>query len=564
MGLRKHQSEMNQVIDGIISGVPRFKDTKEIILSVVAGGGKGSVPVNAGKLIMAGMADAICCIVPRHSLQQQCEEVFMDKFFKDLFGVNLSIRASTNDMDPCRGMNGFVTTYQALGHDKKGIVADTIRSKRYIVILDEFHHVEEDSAWHEAVAEVIEAAAFVIKMSGTLSRANKQKIACMKYKNGYVDLVGDKRTHVIRYSRTDALQEQAILPIDFHLHDGEFQWKEFSGKVKQVDSFDQVKIFDRSSALYTALQTEFAEQLMDATLAHWLKYREKKPQAKCLFAVAGIEDAKRCIDYLESLEIPALLATSHTPKECIDNINLFKTRAPVLVTIAVAYEGLDVPAISHIGALVRIRSKEWLEQFVSRATRVHKGSGSYRSQSAHVFAPKDPAFLEFVEVIEKEQVTRAMAPKEDDEQLELFPLPKENNEGPGGNGPNGPCIPLKSQILELSRRVIGRGAGGFSPRVPVVTTPKQEEMSLRKKIDRHLKTYAVTQGYEVMNVMRDVKEIFNGKPRGQLTLEELKILWSTINQRYPLQDDGQFVHPSNTPPVFCESAAGQSPEMNFF
>jgi len=562
MGLRKHQSEMNQVIDGIISGAPKYKDIKEIILSVVAGGGKGSVPVNAGKLIMAGMADAICCIVPRHSLQQQCEEVFMDKFFQKMFGVKLSIRASTNELEPCRGMNGFVTTYQALGHDKRGIVADTIRSKRVIVILDEFHHVEEDSPWHEAVAEVIEAATFVIKMSGTLSRANKQKIACMKYKNGYVDLVGDKHTHVIRYSRTDALQEQAILPIDFHLHDGEFQWKEFSGKNRKVDSFSDVQPKDRSSALYTALQTEFSEQLIDACLGHWLKYRETKKHAKCLFVTAQIEDAKRCMAYLESLEIPSLLATSHTPKECIQNINLFKTRSPALVTIAVAYEGLDVPAVSHVCVLTRIRSKEWMEQCVSRATRVDKSSGSYRSQTAHVFAPRDPAFLEFVDVIEKEQVTRAQPSKGEDDQLELFPVDEVDKTE--GSGPNGPCIPLKSQILELSRRVIGRGAGGFSPRVPVVTTPKQEEMSLRKKINKHLTMYAVTQGYEVMNVMRDVKEIFNGKPRAQLTLDELRILWASINQRYPLRDNGQFIHPSNTPPVFHRPEVGMEPEMNFF
>jgi len=397
-------------------------------------------------------------------------------------------------------------------------------------------------------------------MSGTLSRANKKKIACMKYKNGYVDLVGDKQTHVIRYSRTDALQEQAILPIDFHLHDGEFQWREHGGQVRSVDSFAEVKPKDRSSALYTALQTEFSEQLMDATLVHWLKYRESKPLAKILFVTAGIEDAKRCMAYLESLEIPSLLATSHTPKECSQNINLFKTRSPVLVTIAVAYEGLDVPAVSHVCSLTQIRSKEWMEQCVSRATRVHKSSGSYRSQAAHVFAPKDQAFLEFVTAIEKEQVTRVQATKE--EQIDLFPLSEENTDHNEGSGPSGPCIPLKSQILELSRKVIGRGAGGFSPRVPATSTPKQEELSLRKRIDKHLKKYAMAQGYEILQIMRDVKEIFNGKPRGQLTLEELRVLWASINQRYPLYDNGRFVHPSNTPPVFHVPAATR--ELNFF
>jgi len=550
MKLRKHQSEMNQVIDGIISGSPRFKDIRKIILSVVAGGGKGSVPVNAGKLLKAGLADSICCIVPRQSLQQQCEEVFMDDFFKKLFKVNLSIRASTNDRNPCRGMHGFVTTYQALGHDKHGYAVDAIKSRRYIVILDEFHHVEKDSPWHEAVNKIIDAAQYVIMMSGTLSRANKKQIACMKYKNGYVELTGDNKTHVIRYSRTDAIQEQAILPISFHLHDGEFEWQEFTGARKQVSSFAQVQPKDRSSALYTALQTDFAEQLMDATLVHWLKYKQKKPRAKALFVTARIEDARRCMAYLENMGVPSLLATSHDSKACIENINRFKGRAPVLVTIAVAYEGLDVPPVSHVCVLTRIRSAEWMEQCVSRATRVDKESGQYRSQMAHIFAPKDPAFLEFVAVIEKEQVTRAIPVAQKEEQLPLFGLGLECSEGGSSQGP---CIPLKSQILELSERVIGRVRFQKEERE---LTPKQEEWSLRRKIDRHLKRYAMEQGYEYPFIMRDARKIFDGKPRDQLTLAELRIFWNRVKQTYPFKNAGQFIPPSSCPPVFAGRSRG--------
>ena len=117
--LRSHQWQLNQVIDGIINRHPKYAGVKRIILSVVPGGGKGSVPVNAGKLIKAGLADRICCIVPRKSLQTQCEEVCMDTFFQQLFETKISLRASTNDWNPCRGLHGFVTTYQALGHDKR-------------------------------------------------------------------------------------------------------------------------------------------------------------------------------------------------------------------------------------------------------------------------------------------------------------------------------------------------------------------------------------------------------------------------------------------------------------
>lgn len=548
MKLRKHQSEMNQAIDGIINQTARFRDINRIVLSVVAGGGKGSVPVNAGKLIMAGLADSICCIVPRQSLQQQCEEVFMDPFFKKLFGVNLSIRASTNEPDPCRGMHGFVTTYQALGMDKRRYVLKAVQRRRYIIILDEFHHVEKDSPWHEAVDEIIAAGHYIIMMSGTLSRANKKRIACVKYRNGYVDLAGDKHTHVIRYSRTDAIQEQAILPIEFHLHDGEFEWREYgSPRVKSVSSFDQVKITDRSSALYTALQTDFAEQLMDKCLVHWLKYKENRPHAKILFVCARIDDARRCMAYLRGLGVPSLLATSHDSAACQKNIDSFKAEASVLVTIAVAYEGLDVPPISHVCVLTRIRSAEWMEQCVSRATRVHKESGAYRSQMAHIFAPKDLAFVEFVEVIEKEQVTRANAPHLKEEQIPLFPIePELNCDGPPG-GEQGPCIPIKSQIRQLSKMVIGKVQ--LPPELPRLT-PKRQELSLRKQIDKHLKRFAYKQGHEYPFIMREARKKIIDKPRAELTLKELDFFWVRVQQLYPLRDEGQYIPESNCRPVF--------------
>ena len=42
----------------------------------------------------------------------------------------------------------------------------------------------------------------------------------------------------------------------------------------------------------------------------------------------------------------------------------------VLVTVAMAYEGLDAPEVAVVAALTHIRSRPWLEQMVARATRV--------------------------------------------------------------------------------------------------------------------------------------------------------------------------------------------------
>ena len=540
--LRQHQSEMNMCIDGIIAGTHKFKNIKNIIVSACPAAGKGSIPVNAGKLIMSGLADALVIVVPRKSLQTQCEAVFQDKFFKKLFGVSLQVRASTNETNPSRGYNGFVTTIQALGHDKHEKVLEFMKGRRCILINDENHHQAVDSPWHLAMEKLMTAAKYVILTSGTLSRADKQKIAFMKYRNGYVDLSSTETTHVIEYTRSDALREKAILPIAFHLYDSSAEWEEHSGQVKEVKSFLDVKDEDRSKALYTALQTEFAKKLIEESLSHWLDYKSRVPVSKILFICARIGDARKCMEYLRSLGVPSLLATSHESKECIQNIEQFKRQAPVLVTISVCYEGLDVPSISHICILTRIRSNEWLEQAVSRATRVNKQSGPYRTQKAEIFAPKDPKFLEFVDAIKKEQKTMAISTHEEDLQLPLFELPELNE----GNGEHAPCKPLKSQILELSRTVLGNQKVVWERKI---LTPKQEEMDIRHDIDRYLKRYARDQGYEVMEVNRSAKEI-NQKPRNLMTLDELRYFFNRIQTLFPLVSRGSFVPISNCQPIF--------------
>ena len=177
MKLRKHQAEMNQIIDDIISGQP----IKHIIVNVTPGGGKSMLPIIAGRLIAAGLADALCWIVPRQALQRQGESNFQDRSFRESLEHTLSVRSSTNDIDPCRGLDGFVTTYQAIGEDEHGTVLRELLSKRYVLVFDEFHHAEENSPWHVALQSLFGAASYTILMTGTLERGNGGKIAFVPY-----------------------------------------------------------------------------------------------------------------------------------------------------------------------------------------------------------------------------------------------------------------------------------------------------------------------------------------------------------------------------------------------
>jgi superfamily II DNA or RNA helicase len=92
------------------------------------------------------------------------------------------MNAATNDIDPCRGTSGYATTYQAIGADRSGINYDEFRRSRYLLCLDEFHHVSEGSNWHKQLMPLYQQATFVLFMTGTLERHDGKKIAFLPYK----------------------------------------------------------------------------------------------------------------------------------------------------------------------------------------------------------------------------------------------------------------------------------------------------------------------------------------------------------------------------------------------
>ena len=104
----------------------------------------------------------------------------------------------------------------------------------------------------------------------------------------------------------------------------------------------------------------------------------------------------------------ARLATS-SERDAHETLAAFRL-APepsILVTVAMAYEGLDAPEVAVVAALTHIRSRAWLEQMIARATRIDRHAGPIEAQRAIVFHPDDPLFARFRRRIETEQGTLA-------------------------------------------------------------------------------------------------------------------------------------------------------------
>lgn len=513
---RFHQIQTEQAIDAIIKGSPILK----ILAHVTPGGGKSALPIIASRLIAVGLADALCWICPRSALQDQGERNFLDPFFREMFGHGLTIRSSTNEINPCRGQKGFITTYQALSVDDHRTVLDDFSQRRYILVLDEFHHIAKDGEWFSSINPLVEKARFLLLMTGTLERGDGQPIAFMFYRDD-MPFLADSADFVIQYGRTRALQEKAILPIRFKLSDGHVEWEDKQGRTRAGKLSH--KIGDASQALFTALSTEFAKSLLEEGIRHWLDWKKDHPRSKCLIVTANIDHARRFMDILKGIGLNAKIATSHDSPEALRNIKAFKGPGlDCLVTIAMAYEGLDVPQITHIVCLTHIRTTPWIEQMIARAVRVDREAGPYRSQMAFVFAPDDWLFRQVVEQIRREQL----------------PYVQETGAGNGGNGGNGngeksPGInPLSGEITGTREIHLGEIPDGFIPEQ--VQTIKEQEEEILHKIEMHVRKFSFDNRYKPQRISAEIKQQY-GKSRRHMTLNELKSCLRWVRRMYPIE-----------------------------
>ena len=525
--LRKHQREFAEVTDGIIAGSP----ITDIIVMATPGAGKSSLPIIAGKLITAGLADKICWIAPRMSLQDQAERNFIDPFFRQMFNHTLTIRSSTNENNPSRGTHGFVTTYQALGVDKFSTVLQDFHRYRYILILDEYHHAEEEGEWTQALTPLYKAAAYRVLMTGTLARGDKKKIAFTPYRENGDEFVpvleGSETTAVIEYTRQDALADRAIIPLAFKFSDGRAKW-EVDGEVERakISTTDKKKT---TAALYTAINTEYAYQLMDACIAHWRKHKATRPGAKLLIVAAKIDNAKQYLLHAQRAGLTARIATSEDNDGAVAAIKELKAgRIDALVAVAMVYEGLDVPAVSHIACLTNIRSTPWIMQMAARAVRIDPMAGPYDTQRAYVFAPADMMFREIAEEIETDQVAVA-AKRNAAEKGEGGATPKGETGDLFGFGPA--IRPLESSIIAAGPEPVPLFPAGDV--VNVLPTNSEMEADLLAKIESHIRTYSFQNRYNPKKINGEVFASF-GKARRDMTIKELGECLEYVQRNYPL------------------------------
>lgn len=499
-------------------------------------------------------------VVPRLSLMEQTAQSMKEHFNIDL----REISGNAESTDPCRGGRGWITTYNTIANDPDQWWAEMNRNA-YFLNFDEGHHMKmyldgTMNPFASACEPLMRLAKVVSVMSGTVTTSDNAKLLgpAMPHREEYPWLPhgytqnGNRWTldtsanpswcdMFVRYSRYDALMERAICPLVFHNVDGVVEFKRNGEQVSgQLSSLVEE---NRSGALWTALETGLAVDLLRACVSHWAK----SGAGKLLVIAHDQKSARQYMRELHDMGIGGVeLAISDEP-DSHKRVKRFRHGScRVLVSVAMAYEGLDVPEITHVVFLTRIRSVGWVLQAFARAWRALA-----KKHEGHVFVPDDVAMNDVIEAIQADQ-QRALIERD--------------TEGPGPGPKTDVIEPIQSEangidachldqaavariaehdlrerlgdeypgnvVEAMVRAAIAESTKTGLPVRPVETITSKED-SLRKQINARVRRWCVMNDAEHWEHFGRIKAMNKGKGLGELSLSQLEMVWAYVQNNYP-------------------------------
>lgn len=403
MKLRKHQE---------LARALAIECTDKVLTAhVTPGGGKTVLAsVVAHEMLRAGEVAQVVVLCPRDSLRSQ----MADGFTVPALGLDGSVciwdpRQSPRQGSMDRRLVGVVTTYQSAVVNE-GRLLRLVKSAPTLLVLDEGHHLagsedgedsdEEMAQWNASVQALAGAARRVLMMTGTIYRSDGQRIPFLSYAED-----GTPQPH-ISYSRAKALDEEAVLPIEFRMWDGmaEYQFRGNAFEERLSTATEEASRALRTALLDTG-DEGYAIRFLSNAMEEWAEYRRNEYRSKAIVVCMTQALARWAHGRLRDMGYSASLAISDE-RESARHVVAFRKRheMEVLVTVGMAYEGLDVPEATHLVLLTNRRARPWLEQAVARVTRVNRAcSLPVDRQFAYVYMPDDVQARKFVEEMREEQ-----------------------------------------------------------------------------------------------------------------------------------------------------------------
>src|SRR4030095_7638103 len=156
-----------------------------------------------------------------------------------------------------------------------------------------------------------------------------------------------------------------------------------------------------------------------------------------LVVAARQAQAREYVNYLREYwgVIDAGLAISDEDESLARITEFRERRRSTLVTVGMAYEGLDAIGVTHEACLTHIRSKPWIEQMIGRGVRVDPLAGEWKDQYCFVYVPDDELMRACIAEIKEDQAPYILDAKTSD-----------LHGGKLGGTPLNPIIPLDGAV----------------------------------------------------------------------------------------------------------------------
>lgn len=401
--LRSHQLKFRDRARDVAGG----RTPATTVAHVTPGGGKSlAASLFARELLEAGVVDRVCWVTPRNSLASQAAEGFRDPDFNPAYRARRADNTPPLVRDLELGCVAYTTTYQGVVACP-GVHEHEFARHRYLLILDEPHHLADDDGrtWVAAIRGLVDRAAHTLLMTGTIERNDRIRIPFIEY----AERGGRLFPRVdVPFTRRTALAERAVLPMKFTYQDG---WAHFvdGGDERRIE-ISKASDEDVSKVIATFLgRTEYRDALLRRGLDHWTAHTANVYPSRAIVICARQEMAKDVARFVaEHYKAQVALAISEDA-DSHRTIRQFRhgKRGQVLVTVGMAYEGLDVPDCSHLIYLHNTRSVPWIEQAFARVTRIdgkaERAGVPYEMQFGFIFVPDDPRMRAVVDEMKAEQ-----------------------------------------------------------------------------------------------------------------------------------------------------------------
>lgn len=408
---------------------------RKVTQEIECGGGKSSlVPFWAYTLKKMNVIDKVCWVVPRLTLAEQAAEVFeADHWNWSQFGVpptealHYAIRymSNGNETNPSKGLFGYAISYNSIAADIDLHIHE-FQAHHYLLVLDEIQFARLEKTFGIRIEELARYSAFILVISGDFDTNGSERVAVVDYvasKNPDDDKLYVNTDY--RYEYLDALDDNAVLPIDFNYADGAVSYFNVKNDdIYEYSSLREVEWEQQMPSLRAILKTEYAKELLNACTLDWHLFRHEGitreghfyppfVHAQMLVVAGNITQARNIYEALTDPygewafnpdEVVLVTSADEDPK---GKLAAFKKNQPyngaatsvkIAITVAMAYVGMDAPDISHICVLTFYRSAPWIHQMLARAWRLYQMHHDipYAKQYCVAFVPPDRRLDEII------------------------------------------------------------------------------------------------------------------------------------------------------------------------